>query len=235
MRCLLPLWLGASLPGLLWAATALLVEGDSDPSRICKAAPNWQASKLGHLRDKLRRSNLTEVAMMVVNERQALSRAMYWELKRRVPVGVPVYQQAPLQDDVWDILDGDKDDFLVYDSFLHYPYIEAAVRATYLKNICNCSCLIFSKETLSGGGNHTASGETTLPTTPQGTPRQTEDMDMEYATTSPQGVHQHLYLHQHHHHHPPHHHQLNHMNNTGNMSHSLHYNHPTNHNHRQKK
>lgn len=24
-------------------------------------------------------------------------------------------------------------------SFLHYPYIEAAIRATYHKNICNCS------------------------------------------------------------------------------------------------
>uniref|UniRef100_A0A671WY08 Selenoprotein P N-terminal domain-containing protein n=1 Tax=Sparus aurata TaxID=8175 RepID=A0A671WY08_SPAAU len=89
---------------------------------------------------------------MIVNEREAQSRAMYWELKRRAPSGVPVYQQAPLQDDVWEALDGDKDDFLVYDrcgrltfhivlpySFLHYPYVEAAIRATYHKNICNCS------------------------------------------------------------------------------------------------
>uniref|UniRef100_A0A671X4K0 Selenoprotein P N-terminal domain-containing protein n=1 Tax=Sparus aurata TaxID=8175 RepID=A0A671X4K0_SPAAU len=85
---------------------------------------------------------------------------MYWELKRRAPSGVPVYQQAPLQDDVWEALDGDKDDFLVYDrcgrltfhivlpySFLHYPYVEAAIRATYHKNICNCSqqAAVFSK------------------------------------------------------------------------------------------
>ena len=52
---------------------------------------------------------------MIVNEREFQSRAMYWELKRRAPPNVPVYQQAPLQDDVWEILDGDKDDFLVYD------------------------------------------------------------------------------------------------------------------------
>uniref|UniRef100_A0A8C7H228 Selenoprotein P N-terminal domain-containing protein n=1 Tax=Oncorhynchus kisutch TaxID=8019 RepID=A0A8C7H228_ONCKI len=90
---------------------------------------------------------------LIVNEREAQSRAMYWELKRMAPPGIPVYQQAPLQDDVWEALDGDKDDFLVYDrcgrltfhivlpySFLHYPYIEAAVRATYHKDICgNCT------------------------------------------------------------------------------------------------
>ena len=71
--------------------------------------------RIGHLREKLSRSNLTDVAFMIVNEREFQSRAMYWELKRRAPPNVPVYQQGPLQDDVWEILDGDKDDFLVYD------------------------------------------------------------------------------------------------------------------------
>lgn len=71
--------------------------------------------RIGGLRDKLNRSNLTDVSFMIVNEREAQSRAMYWELKRRAPPGVPVYQQAPLQNDVWEALDGDKDDFLVYD------------------------------------------------------------------------------------------------------------------------
>lgn len=52
---------------------------------------------------------------MIVNEREAQSRKMYWELKRKAPPGVPVYQQAPFQNDVWEALDGDKDDFLVYD------------------------------------------------------------------------------------------------------------------------
>lgn len=52
---------------------------------------------------------------MIVNEQEAQSRAMYWELERRTPPGVPVYQQSPFQKDVWEALDGDKDDFLVYD------------------------------------------------------------------------------------------------------------------------
>lgn len=67
------------------------------------------------LRDRLDRSNMTEVAFMIVNEREAHSRAMYWELKKRAPSDVPVYQQAIFQKDVWEVLDGDKDDFLVYD------------------------------------------------------------------------------------------------------------------------
>uniref|UniRef100_A0A3P8X609 Gastrotropin-like n=1 Tax=Cynoglossus semilaevis TaxID=244447 RepID=A0A3P8X609_CYNSE len=121
---------------------------------------------------------------MIVNEQEAESRAMYWELKRRAPPDVPVYQQGPFQDDVWETLDGDKDDFLVYDrcglltfhivlpySFLQYPYVEAAVRATYLKNICNCSQPL--NNPLPGVmKNETASpfNQTiTLPVTPQDT------------------------------------------------------------------
>lgn len=72
---------------------------------------------IGGLRDKLNRSNLTEVSFMIVNEREAMSRLNYWKLKRRAPPGVPVYQQTPFQNDVWEALDGDKDDFLVYDRY----------------------------------------------------------------------------------------------------------------------
>lgn len=72
---------------------------------------------MGDLRDKLARGNLTSVAFLIVNEQDAFSRAMYWELKKRTAEGIPVYQQGPLQDDVWDTLQGDKDDFLVYDRY----------------------------------------------------------------------------------------------------------------------
>ncbi|RXM29077.1 Elongation of very long chain fatty acids protein 4 [Acipenser ruthenus] len=108
---------------------------------------------LGGLRAKLSRRGLSEVGFLIVNEKEPQARAMYWELKRRAPKGVPVYQQDPLQQDVWETLGGEKDDFLIYDrcgkltfhiplpySFLHRPYIEAAVLATYHKDICgNCS------------------------------------------------------------------------------------------------
>ncbi len=73
--------------------------------------------RLGNLRDKLALGKLTNISFLVVNEQDAQSRALYWELKRRTAEGIPVYQQSPLQNDVWDILEGDKDDFLVYDRY----------------------------------------------------------------------------------------------------------------------
>ncbi|KAJ8270867.1 hypothetical protein GJAV_G00120160 [Gymnothorax javanicus] len=173
-----------ALPGLL-LGEPIFVEGDRDSSRICKPPPRWsigdevpmerllgKASRLGGLRDKLARGGLKDVGFIVVNEREAQSRAMFWELKRRVAEGIPVYQQAPLQDDVWEALQGDKDDFLVYDrcgrltfhivlpySFLHYPFIEAAIRATYLKDICG-NCSMDSNATLYTQLNNTQSKDT---------------------------------------------------------------------------
>lgn len=70
---------------------------------------------MGDLRDRLARSKLANVSFMIVNEQEAESRAMYWELKRRAAKGIPVYQQSPLQDNVWAALQGEKDDVLIYD------------------------------------------------------------------------------------------------------------------------
>uniref|UniRef100_A0A8C7I5E8 Selenoprotein P N-terminal domain-containing protein n=1 Tax=Oncorhynchus kisutch TaxID=8019 RepID=A0A8C7I5E8_ONCKI len=111
-------------------------------------------SRLEGLHDKLLRSNLTDTSFLIVNEREG-------------PLDIPVYQQAQLQDDVWEALHGNKDDFLVYDrcgrltchtvlpySFLHYPYIDAAVRATYHKRIYG-NCTMSESTFLNGigGGN----------------------------------------------------------------------------------
>ncbi|KAL7985149.1 hypothetical protein Chor_003719 [Crotalus horridus] len=128
---------------------------------------------LGSLQEKLSGDGMANVSFMIVNEKTPFSRAMYWELKRHAPKGIPVYQQQILEPDVWQILKGNKDDFLIYDrdecseikllhfssmasgfcrckkltfhiqlpySFLHLPYVEAAVRYTYHKDYCgNCS------------------------------------------------------------------------------------------------
>lgn len=96
---------------------------------------------------------MANVSFIIVNEKTPSSRAMYWELKRHTPKGIPVYQQQILEPDVWQILKGNKDDFLIYDrcrkltfhiqlpySFLHLPYVEAAVRYTHNKDYCgSCS------------------------------------------------------------------------------------------------
>uniref|UniRef100_A0A8C3FJV5 Selenoprotein P N-terminal domain-containing protein n=1 Tax=Chrysemys picta bellii TaxID=8478 RepID=A0A8C3FJV5_CHRPI len=114
---------------------------------------------------------------MIVNEKAPLSRAMFWELKRRAPEGVPVYQQEILEPDVWQILDGDKDDFLIYDrcgrlafhiplpySFLHFRYVESAMRVTYAKDVCG-NCSLYSNSSLEAHG--TAEGPESLTQAPE--------------------------------------------------------------------
>lgn len=167
----------------------LTVSGEQQESMICQAAPLWeidnqnpmeqqlgsvvvvtllkaswqfcltQAAKLDSLQDKLTRQGLKGVHYMIVNEKAPASRAMFWELKRHVSQNISVYQQSPLQPDVWQSLQGGKDDFLIYDrcgrltfhvvlpySYLHYPYVEAAIRATYTKDICG-ECIIIQSST----------------------------------------------------------------------------------------
>uniref|UniRef100_A0A673MN81 Selenoprotein Pb-like n=2 Tax=Sinocyclocheilus rhinocerous TaxID=307959 RepID=A0A673MN81_9TELE len=149
---------------------------------------------------------------------------MYWELKRRTAEGIPVYQQSPLQNDIWDILGGDKDDFLVYDrcghltfhivlpfSFLHYPYIEAAIRATYHKNICNCS--LHANSSISEGfeNNKNIANEPTEVNNQK--TNNTEPVTVEHHHH--QHEHHHQHVHYHHHQHVHHHHHQNKNNSTG--------------------
>uniref|UniRef100_A0A3Q2Q0U6 Selenoprotein P2 n=1 Tax=Fundulus heteroclitus TaxID=8078 RepID=A0A3Q2Q0U6_FUNHE len=141
-------------------------------SEICKPAPNWtidgsspmeerkgnvvvvalQASRIGRLRTKLTSRNITGVSFVIVNDQDAVSRSKYKELKKRAPERVPVYQQSANQSDVWELLEGDKDDILIYDwcghltfhmvlpyTLLHNTHVENAISATYQGNICNCS------------------------------------------------------------------------------------------------
>uniref|UniRef100_A0A8C8SPY2 Selenoprotein P N-terminal domain-containing protein n=1 Tax=Pelusios castaneus TaxID=367368 RepID=A0A8C8SPY2_9SAUR len=136
-----------------------------------------QAKSLGGLREKLSQEGLADVSYLIVNEKAPLSRAMYWELKRQAPEGVPVYQQEILEPDVWQILDGDKDDFLIYDrcgrlafhiplpySFLHFRYVESAVRVTHTKDLCG-NCSLYSNSTQEVNG--TAEGHKRLTQAPE--------------------------------------------------------------------
>lgn len=158
---------------------------------------------------------------MIVNEQEAVSRAMYWELKRRAPPDVPVYQQGPLQNDVWEALDGDKDDFLIYDrcglltfhvvlpyTLLNYPYVEAAIRATYFKNICNCTA--HSNNTSSFFMTETSQlNQTSLVTSP---PVKETDHSELAPQHHPHDQHQHQHhgTHRHNHHHLSHRHDAHH-------------------------
>ncbi|XP_072366807.1 selenoprotein Pb-like isoform X1 [Scyliorhinus torazame] len=146
-----------------------------------------QATKLGSLRDKLDRQGLKDIRYMIVNEKTPQSRAMLWELKRHAPEDMLIYQQSPFQHDIWSILQANKDDFLIYDrcgkltfhivlpySYLHFRYTEAAIRATYKKDVCgNCdvsnfNLAVIAEEniTTTYKANITQSNTTSLVTSP---------------------------------------------------------------------
>lgn len=79
------------------------------------AAPSASFRSLGGLRERLARQGTAHVRYMIVNEKAPLSRAMLPELQRHAPHGVPIFQPEQEDPDVWQVLGGDKDDFLVYD------------------------------------------------------------------------------------------------------------------------
>ncbi|XP_063283235.1 selenoprotein Pb-like [Pelobates fuscus] len=112
-----------------------------------------QAANMGPLSANLTRQGLDNVSYIIVNDQSAYSQHLFPLLRSRAPAHIPVYQQTLEQEDVWEILNGDKDDFLVYDrcgrlvfhlrlpySYLHYSFVEVAIRTTYYKDLCgNCS------------------------------------------------------------------------------------------------
>ncbi|NXX84464.1 SELPB protein, partial [Urocolius indicus] len=135
---------------------------------------------------------------MIINEKAPLSRAMLGELRRQAPPGIPVLQPEPDDPDVWQVLGGDKDDFLIYDrcgrlafhiqlpySFLHFPYVESAIRFTHSKDFCG-NCSLYPNTTWE------ANSTVELPVTPSPLPKQEEESEAP--------IHRHNPLHPHHHH-----------------------------------
>lgn len=100
------------------------------------------------------------ISYIVVNHQGFHSQQKYKLLKSQVSDYIPVYQQEENQTDVWTLLDGKKDDFLVYDrcgrlvyqiglpfSFLSFPYVEEAIKIAYCENKCgNCSLMTLEDE-----------------------------------------------------------------------------------------
>uniref|UniRef100_A0A671N2V1 Elongation of very long chain fatty acids protein 7-like n=1 Tax=Sinocyclocheilus anshuiensis TaxID=1608454 RepID=A0A671N2V1_9TELE len=150
---------------------------------------------------------------------------MYWELKRRTAEGIPVYQQSPVfslesHDSFHCFLCSISWSFFCISflhrcghltfhivlpfSFLHYPYIEAAIRATYHKNICNCS--LHANSSISEGFENNKNDAN----------EPTEVNNQKTNNTEPVTVEHHHHQHVHHHHHQHvHHHHQNKNNSTG--------------------
>ncbi|NXW61097.1 SEPP1 protein, partial [Eurystomus gularis] len=112
-----------------------------------------QASRLEDLRVKLENEGLVNISYVVVNNQGAYSRRKFHLLKESVSDYITVYQQDEQQADVWTTLNGNKDDFLIYDrcgrlvyhlglpySFLSFQYVEESIKIAYCENKCgNCS------------------------------------------------------------------------------------------------
>ncbi|EHA98867.1 Selenoprotein P [Heterocephalus glaber] len=105
------------------------------------------------LRVKLEKEGYSNISFVIVNHQGSNSRLKYIQLKNQVSDHIPVYQQEEHQTDVWSLLNGNKDDFLIYDrcgrlvyhlglpySFLSFPYVEEAIKIAYCEEKCgNCS------------------------------------------------------------------------------------------------
>ncbi|KAJ7335021.1 hypothetical protein JRQ81_012962 [Phrynocephalus forsythii] len=125
-----------------------------------RAEPNAGLQRLEDLRLKLEGDGFTNISFIVVNHQGYHSQLKYHLLREKVAEHIPVYQQDTSQPDVWKILNGNKDDFLIYDrcgrlvyhlglpySFLNFPYVEEAIHITYCESKCgNCTELTAEDE-----------------------------------------------------------------------------------------
>ncbi|XP_051852828.1 selenoprotein Pb-like [Antechinus flavipes] len=142
----------------LQAHPGLLPAGDIRPPHS-ETAPHVtkshrrEGARIGSLQERLARAGAAGVRFLIVNHKSAAAQALHGELELQAPRGVPVYSQRGPRPDIWGLLGGAKDDFLVYDrcgrltfhiqlpfSALSFPFVEAAVRFSHQKDHCgNCS------------------------------------------------------------------------------------------------
>lgn len=141
-----------------------------------------QASSLDGLRIKLEKEGYSNISYVVVNHQGLSSQLKYTHLKNKVSDHIPVYQQEEHQADVWTLLDGNKDDFLIYDrcgrlvyhlglpySFLTFPYVEEAIKIAYCEEKCgNCSFTTLDEEDFCRNVSSATVPETTETLEPHG-------------------------------------------------------------------
>lgn len=75
--------------------------------------------RLEDLRVKLEKEGYSNISYVVVNHQEISARLKYIHLKNKVSEYIAVYQQEENQTDIWTLLNGSKDDFLIYDRCVH--------------------------------------------------------------------------------------------------------------------
>lgn len=105
------------------------------------------------LRRKLESRGLKEVIYMVINHQGEQAQRLHSMLEQRLSENITLYRQLEHQPDVWQTLNGEKDDFLIYDrcgrlthhislpySIIGQGHVEGAIKDTYCNRICgNCA------------------------------------------------------------------------------------------------
>lgn len=156
------------------------------------------------LRVKLEEQGFSNISYVIVNHQGISSRLKYVHLKNKVSEHISVYQQEENQTDVWTLLNGNKDDFLIYDrcgrlvyhiglpfSSLSFLYVEEAIKIAYCEDKCgNCSLTTLEDE---------------------GICKNVSLVTVEQTTETPQPHHHHHHHHQHRHRHHQHHHKHEHQ------------------------
>ena len=135
-----------------------------------------QASRLEDLRVRLNKEGYSNISYIIVNHQGHPSQLKYEHLKSQVSNNIPVYQQEENQPDVWTLLNGSKDDFLIYDrcgrlvyqiglpfSFLTFPHVEEAIKIAYCEKTCgNCSLMTLEDEVFCKNVSSATLGKATI-------------------------------------------------------------------------
>lgn len=72
------------------------------------------------LHQKLESEGLKGVVYMVVNHQGAQAQRLHPMLAQRLSENITLYKQDEVEPDVWKVLGGQKDDFLIYDRFVTF-------------------------------------------------------------------------------------------------------------------
>lgn len=129
------------------------------------------------LRIKLKNQGYFNISYIVVNHQESPSQLKHTHLKNQVSDHIVVYRQEEHQADVWTLLNGNKDDFLIYDrcgrlvyhlglpySFLTFPYVEEAIKIAYCEEKCgNCSLTSLEDEDFCKNVTSAPAGKTAEP------------------------------------------------------------------------
>uniref|UniRef100_A0A3B3DYY8 Selenoprotein P N-terminal domain-containing protein n=1 Tax=Oryzias melastigma TaxID=30732 RepID=A0A3B3DYY8_ORYME len=135
--------------------------GEVDPMKESTGRVTVVALLLDGLHKKLQGQGLTDVVFMVVNHQGEQAQRLHPLLQERLSQDIALYKQHKHQPDVWQILNGEKDDFFIYDRcgrlthHLSLPYniighghVERAIREAYCNRMCG-ECAFEVHNTLS--------------------------------------------------------------------------------------